>query len=87
MHRKCRVDPCDDALASSLLVSDGSVHLAGQIETRQLAHFEIVTQLMRGEIIVLDRIAEAGDTGLLEAGNRPQELLLGLRTGAMWRDR
>ena len=71
-----RVDPCQQALRRSLLVTCRAVDLAGEIESVDEFRFERMAQLGGREVVVFDRIAGPEDMDVLQPPDPVQRLVL-----------
>ena len=74
-----RVYPRNDALPRRLLVPRGAIDLAREEETGNVPELERVSELVRREVVVFDRVSGLGHHDLLHPRNRAQKLQLHLR--------
>ena len=70
LHRQRGVEAGDQALRGGFLVAGGAVDLAGEVQAGDRLGFQPRVEPARIEIVVFDRVAGAGDVGVLEPGNR-----------------
>jgi hypothetical protein len=75
------VDPRDDSLAARLLVAARPIDLSGEMEAAHPLGLQRRVKLVRGRVVVLDRVSESKELRLFQAGHGVNELLLHIRRG------